>query len=462
MSRYVQTNTRRRRLMLQQLNDDLNMIHGGEVNSSDQNVSSDQSGDVSSDDSGDVSGCHSGDVSVSSDYRLVRMLCAARGDVSGDDSGDVSGDECHHDCANQDISCKLTSEKWKSLSGDYEVLCQLILVQDHSIECPIMQEPTSLCSLDDLPETWTITNNRNEKSGTENSTANTAKLPCSHTFYAPALAMHFLSSNMRCPVCRAGSPERMNVCCVPDDLREKYKAKLATIHIQDIETEIAEIDTVHIINVLSQLQMELQIIDARDRERCLSVTQTRIIFDNQHILAVQNSMQAAAVQNSMQAAAVEIGLNSDTNMPAMQTSANLCVHRSFQRLARSIIGRHFVTKVCSEVMFAITHPLLPLTFSTPILESGTVWTTHFSNSTDAETFLPLYCPNIAGTDSVGCIRFAFSAATNTTNISIDINTQMILNICSYVTDVMNSIEESVELHLQQINEFTSTFPALTQ
>ena len=231
--------------MLQQLNDDLNMIHGGEVNSSDQNVSSDQSGDVSSDDSGDVSGCHSGDVSVSSDYRLVRMLCAARGDVSGDVSGhdsgdvsgdvkgdvngdvngdvkgDVSGDECRHDCADQDISGKLTSEQWKSLSGDYEVLCQFILVQDQSIECPIMQEPTSLCRLDDLPETWTTKNNGNENSGNENSTANTAKLPCSHTFYAPALAMHFLSTDMRCPVCRAGSPERMNLCCVPEDLSEE-------------------------------------------------------------------------------------------------------------------------------------------------------------------------------------------------------------------------------------------------
>ena len=214
MSRYVQTNTRRRRLMLQQLNDDLNMIHGGEVNSSDQNVSSDQSGDVSSDDGGDVSGHDSGDVSgdVKGDVN-GDVNGDVKGDVSGDVKGDVSGDECRHDCADQDISGKLTSEQWKSLSGDYEVLCQLILVQDHSIECPIMQEPTSLCSLDDLPETWTITNNRNEKSGTENSTANTAKLPCSHTFYAPALAMHFLSSNMRCPVCRAGSPERMNVCC---------------------------------------------------------------------------------------------------------------------------------------------------------------------------------------------------------------------------------------------------------
>ena len=216
--------------MLQQLNDDLNMIHGGEVNSSDQNVSSDQSGDVSSDDSGDVSGCHSGDVSVSSDYRLVRMLCAARGDVSGDvsghDSGDVSGDvsgddrgdDRGDDCVDQSISGEFTSENWKALSGDYEVLCQLTLIQDQSIECPIMQEPTSLCRLDDLPTTWTTKKNCNEKS-----TANTAKLPCSHTFYAPALAMHFLSTDMRCPVCRAGSPERMNLCCVPEDLSEEYK-----------------------------------------------------------------------------------------------------------------------------------------------------------------------------------------------------------------------------------------------
>ena len=200
--------------------------------------------------------------------------------------------------------------------------------------------------------------------------------------------------------------------------------------------------------------MELQNFDARDHETCFSVTQTRVIFDNQQIHAVQNSM--------LHAVNVENGLNSVIDMPAIQTTTNFHVHLSFQRLARSIIGRQFVTKSCSEVMFAITHPLLPLTFSTPILEAETVWTKHFSHSSDAETFLPLYCPSIAGADSVGCIRFVFSAATNTTNIGLDINIQIIINISSYVTEILNSIQESVEHHLQQVNAYTSAFPALIQ
>ena len=166
MSRSVVTHRRRRRRVLQEVHDDLN-TYTDSVNS----------------------------------CELVSSLS-----VSSDQS--VQGE--------QECVPELTLETWKTLSGDYEVICQLISIQDRSIECPIMQEPTSLCSIDNLSTSWTI-----KKNGHENSTANTAKLPCSHTFYAPALAVHFLSMDMRCPVCRAGSPERMNLCCVPEDLSEE-------------------------------------------------------------------------------------------------------------------------------------------------------------------------------------------------------------------------------------------------
>jgi hypothetical protein len=64
-------------------------------------------------------------------------------------------------------------------------------------------------------------------------------------------------------VYRAGSAELMDLGCVPDDLRYAYKAKLANIHQHTIETEIASIDALHIIDVLSQLQMELKIYRPR-------------------------------------------------------------------------------------------------------------------------------------------------------------------------------------------------------
>jgi hypothetical protein len=389
MSRSVVTHRRRRRRVLQEVHDDLN-TYTDSVNS----------------------------------CELVSSLSVSGG-VSSDQS--VEGE--------QECVPELTLETWKTLSGNYEVICQLISIQDQSIECPIMQEPTSLCCIDNLSTSWTI-----KKNGNENSTANTAKLPCSHTFYAPALAVHFLSTDMRCPVCRAGSPERMDLGCVPENLRQAYQAKLSLIHERSIQTEIATIDTLHIIDVLSQLQLELRINDALDNGSCLSLTQTRMVYDNRQVHAIQNSIIS----------------NDD------QLTTNFPVHRSFQRLTRSIIGRHFLTNPCSIVVFAITHPLLPFSFSHDPVPASTVWTQHFSQNTDAETYIPLYCSSIAGADSVGCVRFQFCSATNTTSITVDINIQIIINISSYVTDVFDTIRESIHQHLEQVNAYTSAFPALTQ
>jgi len=309
-----------------------------------------------------------------------------------------------------------------------------------------MQEPTSLCSIDDLSTSWTI-----KKNGNENSTANTAKLPCSHTFYAPALAVHFLSMDMRCPVCRAGSPERMDLGCVPENLRPEYQAKLSLMHERSIHTEIATIDTLHIIDVLSQLQLELRINDALDNRSCSSLTQTRMVYDNRQVHAIQNSMLHAATPRN-----VSNFSNDD------QLTTNFPLHRSFQRLTHSIIGRHFLANPRSTVVFAITHPLLPFSFSNDAIPASALWTQHFSHNTDAETYIPLYCSSIAGADSVGCVRFQFCSATNTTSITVDINIQIIINISSYVTDVFDTIRESIQQHLEQVNAYTSAFPALTQ
>jgi hypothetical protein len=183
------------------------------------------------------------------------------------------------------------------------------------------------------------------------------------------------------------------------------------MHERSIHTEIATIDTLHIIDVLSQLQLELRINDALDNRSCSSLTQTRMVYDNRQVHAIQNSMLHAATP---------------------------------------------------RVVFAITHPLLPFSFSNDAIPVSALWTQHFSHNTDAETYIPLYCSSIAGADSVGCVRFQFCSATNTTSITVDINIQIIINISSYVTDVFDTIRESIQQHLEQVNAYTSAFPALTQ
>jgi hypothetical protein len=86
------------------------------------------------------------------------------------------------------------------------------------------------------------------------------------------------------------------------------------------------------------------------------------------------------------------------------------------------------------------------------LPTRDIWIEHFTHITDSTTFIPLYCPSLAGAEAVANVRFDFCSATNTTNVTIDINCHIIINISSYVTEVLNSIQQSVLLHNEQVEQ----------
>ena len=67
--------------------------------------------------------------------------------------------------------------------------------------CAIMQEVSSEVELLDLPSTWTL----------RGFALNMVKLPCQHTFHPTALAQHFAYRSMRCPVCRAGGDQTLEM-----------------------------------------------------------------------------------------------------------------------------------------------------------------------------------------------------------------------------------------------------------
>jgi hypothetical protein len=50
-----------------------------------------------------------------------------------------------------------------------------------------------------------------------------AKPPCGHTFNACALALHYITNAMTCPVCRAGFTDRMCVQSVPVEIQDLFK-----------------------------------------------------------------------------------------------------------------------------------------------------------------------------------------------------------------------------------------------
>jgi hypothetical protein len=58
-------------------------------------------------------------------------------------------------------------------------------------ECAIFQLPVAEVCIDGLPSIWT-----------DGGTYAVAELQCAHRFHPCALALHFATNDMRCPVCR--------------------------------------------------------------------------------------------------------------------------------------------------------------------------------------------------------------------------------------------------------------------
>lgn len=50
-------------------------------------------------------------------------------------------------------------------------------------------------------------------------TCNMARLECGHAYHASAIAMHFLMSDMRCPICRRGPHSKMLIDSIPKEIR---------------------------------------------------------------------------------------------------------------------------------------------------------------------------------------------------------------------------------------------------
>ena len=84
--------------------------------------------------------------------------------------------------------------------------------------CGIFHESIATVTTEALPVHW-----ENGMSG--------AKLPCGHTFHASSLALHFLTHNMTCPVCRRGNDTVKMTChSLPSSVREGFENYLAAFH----------------------------------------------------------------------------------------------------------------------------------------------------------------------------------------------------------------------------------------
>ena len=82
-------------------------------------------------------------------------------------------------------------------------------------QCSIMQDNISDIEIEGLPTSWRL----------EKCAYNTATLECSHSFHISAITMHFIHNGMRCPVCRDGLDDKLDVSCIPRPMRQHFESK---------------------------------------------------------------------------------------------------------------------------------------------------------------------------------------------------------------------------------------------
>lgn len=113
--------------------------------------------------------------------------------------------------------------KWSSVNGEVSLNC--LLKHCEASECLIMHEKTSSVSFEDMPCKW-------------QGVYDTLILPCGHVFHPSAIALHFITSGMRCPVCRAGGADTLDLSCVAN--RERQMLIKKSIAMQEDSDSVAE------------------------------------------------------------------------------------------------------------------------------------------------------------------------------------------------------------------------------
>jgi len=89
------------------------------------------------------------------------------------------------DTAHKRARLETRAGEWRSTCGSYSVGAAL---SDAPARCSILHEDTHLVGFADLPDAWPAASGPPVR---------TAELPCGHTYHVSALALHFLSNDMR-------------------------------------------------------------------------------------------------------------------------------------------------------------------------------------------------------------------------------------------------------------------------
>lgn len=317
------------------------------------------------------------------------------------------------------------SVMWKSSSGDYQVRCKLFHAGEKIYTCSIMQETTACIEVPDLPATWPLECSEHQHHPCGPHAIDTAQLECGHIFHPVALALHFLVTDMRCPICRSGTLEKMNIECVPESARDVFAAKIELLNKTQSEEHMAVLAPLPTVDVLSNIELEMRMTNGRS-----STVRTRVVFNEQHV----EEIQRAAMQ-----------VTQNTNQTNMLTTG-LGMHRSFQRLIRSVVARQHTLNSDAYIQFALTHPLVPVAIASEPITVSEAWSKLFNpdEMQEGSGSVSLFSPGVGGSHAVACVNSRYNAHMQAPEMTIDVNMHLLINISTYVHEILESIRHNIE------------------
>ena len=172
-----------------------------------------------------------------------------------------------------------------------------------------------------------------------------AQLCCGHTFNVCALALHFLSNSMTCPVCRAGPREKMCLQTVPDNVKQLF----TTIQPQE-----------DVVNGIS-LNFDRNDIAAEVRLHVVRVNTPRLGLTGRPV-------------RLMTPLRVSVGTGRASHMQVYST------HRTFQRYFNTMVES---SGSDAALLVAIHHPLLDVPLRSPLVSLRSLTTnTHMEVEDD--------------------------------------------------------------------------------
>ena len=371
-------------------------------------------------------------------------------------------------------------QKFYSIDKTHDVECRFSISSD--LECGIMQEPTHLVAIEDLPSGWpweevcssatdvaegctspdVDANTMHLPCGHVFSPstldANTIHLPCGHVFSPSALALHFLIQDMRCPICRAGSATRMGISSVPLSIRHIYAKKIKVLEVPDHTADL-EISVADIMQVVTQIHLQV-LISLPRQSRLLrmnssstapteSLIHSRLLANDvdlsAHLRNVQATVrrsvntQGGALSEANAAGAPGVPAaptdELDPSLPGQNDMASFRTHRSFQRIIQALIERQ---PPSATVVFVLQHPLMPLDIRSERMTVGAARASLFGEASDGS--IPLMCSVISGVDPIAHVRTSRDPANDTSNLSVCINLGVVVNMAIYVSQVLEHLE----------------------